>query len=346
MKRSPLPLEPELVDQYRIAMTRVDPDDWDALKHRVDTAKKLAVRAYVEEDQAAWEVVQVLQWRLQTQSNLRPTETGDVAVLDAVYRIEESTLPKVDLPRGLTPKQFADKLSEDLATFRAVNSEGLRVMIEEATREDWEYFGYQMLVPTGDFCRMIAISSLPLPHELARFMYYNLNDEAGQGVLEEMHHTLLNRFLEALGVDWRDKEKMLSWAHPYMIAMINVQNRLLWHPNAAYSLGSMFIYEKLVPDDLTPLRKRLSDLGFSDYELEWFSQHIVVDVQHAEDWLGVVESHLQDYDQQKIAYQAAVERGQWSHRMFNTQEDSFRAWKETGVAPHLPFRELREQTGL
>src|SRR5688572_14452327 len=67
---APLPLQRDLVQDFRIAMTPVSSEDWDALKRRADAARRLGVRAYVDEDRAAWEVVQVLEWRLQMKSNL------------------------------------------------------------------------------------------------------------------------------------------------------------------------------------------------------------------------------------------------------------------------------------
>ncbi|HUS65342.1 MAG TPA: iron-containing redox enzyme family protein [Kofleriaceae bacterium] len=344
---SPQALRPELVDAYRVAMTRVSADDWNALRRRADAACDLARRAFVDDDRAAWEVVQVAEWRLQRAGHLRPTDPGDVLVLDAFYRIEESTLPDFDLPAGLTPAEFCRKLTDDIAPYSALESPTIKIMQSGTLgRADWEYFGYQWLAPSGDFTRMIALASLPLPHRFSRFMYHNLFDEAGRGTWERAHQYLLEQFLAELGVDVGDEEKLLYWSAPEHVALVNGQNRLLWHREAAWSLGSMYLYEKLLPFELASIRDGLLRLGVPRDKLAWFDEHIVVDVSHAEDWLGVVESFLLTHEEQRLAYRAAMERGRLGRVSWDCMYPGWERWKETGTPPHLPARELREATGL
>jgi pyrroloquinoline quinone (PQQ) biosynthesis protein C len=161
-----------------------------------------------------------------------------------------------------------------------------------------------------------------------------------------MHDYLLHKFCDAAGVKWSDEEEVLYWAAPGNVATINATNRLLWHQGAAYSLGAMFIYEKLVPAEMPPILKRLFQLGFSEEELRWFTTHITVDVEHAKDWLGVVEAHLSTYEGQVEAWRGALQRAQWSLRQWNACAEGCMIWRETGVPPHLPFRELRSETGI
>ena len=71
---SPQALRPELVDAYRVAMTRVSADDWNALRRRTDAACDLARRAFVDDDRAAWEVVQVAEDSPADRAGLRPED--------------------------------------------------------------------------------------------------------------------------------------------------------------------------------------------------------------------------------------------------------------------------------
>src|SRR5205085_5416145 len=103
-------LSPTLIDEYKTVVTRVDPDDWEGHRRRVETARRLGRRAFVEKDRSSWLVTQVVEWRLQKRNQLRPTEPGDVHVLDALYRIEEASMPPCELPRGLSAEQFCKKL--------------------------------------------------------------------------------------------------------------------------------------------------------------------------------------------------------------------------------------------
>lgn len=327
-------------------MKRWRPGDLDELRRRAELAASLARRAFVEEGRAAWEAVQVLEWRLQRRSSLRPTDPGDVVVLDAMYRVEEGTMPPVELPRGLSPRQFCDRLTEDISRYGAVDSPTIKLMSSgKLTREDWEYLGYQWLAPSGDFTRMICLASLPLPPAFSRFMYHNLFDEAGRGDESRMHHHLLEQFLSQFGVSG-DEESLLYWSAPDHLAMINAQNRILWHPEAAWALGSMYLYERLLPFELAPIRDGLLALGVERETLGWFDEHIVVDVSHAEDWLGVVEGFITSYEDQQMAYTAAIDRGRWARRSWDSIHEGWKVWKETKVPPHVPARELRQATGL
>lgn len=344
---SPAPLVPALIDDYRVAMTRVSPTDWSALRARVEAAERLGSRAFREGSRAAWEVVQVIEWRLQKRSSLRPTEPGDVLVLDTLYRIEESTLEPATLDPGLSPRQFCERLTDDISAFSAVGSPTIELMESgRLTRADWTYLGYQWLAPSGDFTRMIAIASLPLPHSFSRTMYSNLNDEGGRGTWEHAHQYLLEKFLGEFGVVAGDDEALLHWTVPEHLGMINAQNRLLWHSEPGWGLGSMYLYERLLPFELSRIRDGLLAIGVPADSLRWFDEHISVDPVHAEDWLGVVEQFLRTPEEQAIAYRAAIERGRWSRLSWDAIHWGWEQWKRTGVPPHVPAAELRAATGV
>lgn len=337
----------DLVADYRLAMMRRPWDDREGLERRGQAAERLANKAFRLNNRAAWEVVQVIEYRLQTESCLRPTDPGDVLVLQTLYSVEESTIAPTTLPTGLSPKQFCDHLETEMAKYSSVDCEVINMMAAgKFDASDWRYLAYQWLAPTTNFTRMIALASLPLPGHLARHMYHNLFDEVGRGELEKTHQILLGRFLRHFDVEQNNPEALLAWTEPNMLAMVNAQLRMLWHPEAAWGLGSMFLFEKLVPSELDKIRTGLLALGVPRDTLAWFDEHVVVDVVHAEDWLGVVEAHLTDYQSQSLAFAAAVERGRWAQRSWQGMLEGWQTWKKTGVAPHVPAAELRKLTGV
>jgi pyrroloquinoline quinone (PQQ) biosynthesis protein C len=343
---SPQPLTKLIISDYRDIMTRVDPEDWEGHKRRVDTARRLARRAFDEKDRAAWEVVQVIEWRLQRRNGLRPTEPGDVHVLDAIYRIEEAASPLIECPEGLSAKQFTERLSADCYALNALDTPFLKMLgAGKLSAEDWKYFAYQLLAPAGDFTRMLAIASVRFPFELSLSVCENLYEEAGEGVSERAHVNLLYRFARHFGVD-TGEEALLDWTCPEILANTNAQNRMLWHYEMGWSLGSNFLMERLLPPEFGRVRDALVAAGLTDEVLEWFTVHLVADEEHAADWLRIIEEHFSAPEDRRIAYRAAIERGRWNRLGWESLYPAWEQWKATGNPPRVPARELREATGL
>lgn len=335
-------------------MTPVGSSDWDGLKKRVEAASRLTTRAFLEDDRAAWEVAQVVQFKLQHKGGLRPTDSGDVHVLNAMYAIEDQFLPSADIPKGLTPIEFCEMLKSELMHYSWVDTVTTRELLRKATHKDWDYLCYQHLVPSNDFTRFIAIASLALPHRFSMVLFSNLYDEGGHGVWEKTHYYLLNKvFMPQFGFDDENEDPQVIedtsfyWTPPeYLAAMFNIQSRLLWHPEPGWSLGSLYLGELLVPGLMEEIRDSLLAAGFDKSTVAFQEEHIVVDVKHAEDWIGVVEEFITAYQDQQIVYKAAVEAARWGYWGWNAYYHCWRRWKETGTPPHLPARELHEATGL
>lgn len=345
-KTSPELLTARMVDDYRTIMARVDPDDWDAHKRRVDTARQLAVRAFEAKDRAAWEVVQVVEWRLQRRNQLRPTEPGDVHVLDTLYRVEEAAAPVIECPEGLSPRQFAERLSADCYALNALDTPFVKMLASgKASIDDLRYFAYQMLAPAGDFTRMLAIASVRFPFELSLSVCENLYEEAGEGRSERAHVNLLHQFTRHVGVDARE-ESLLDWTCPEILANTNAQNRMLWHYELGWALGSNFVMERLLPPEMGAILEGLRAAGLSDDVTEWFHVHVAGDEDHAAAWLEIVEEHLSQPLDRSIAYRAAIERGRWNRLGWEALHPAWEHWRATGHAPRVPARELYQATGL
>jgi hypothetical protein len=334
-------LSPTVVSEYRTAFKRAAVDDFDGMRQRADAARSLASRAFKEKDLGAWQAVQVLQWRLQRRNSLRPTEPGDVLVLDTLYRIEEQTSPRIELPAGLSPRQFCDKLENDVMQFRVDTTQAIALIASGTlSKADLRYFCFQFVPPAVDFTKMIAFATMVLPRDVARFAFENLYEEGGKGIAEDAHVNLLTRFLGEFDINLQDDEAMLAWVPPDALASTNAQLRMLWHPEPGWALGSMFLMEKLLPLEHTPFRDGLLASGVSRASVIFFDVHIEGEAHHAADWLKIAEQHLRTHDEQRIAYAAAMERGRWYKRCWEALYEGFGEWKKTGVAPHLPAAEL------
>ena len=337
-------LSRELIEDYRVAMTRTDPDDFAAIGKRVEAARRLAHKAFKDRERNAWLVAMTAEWRLQKRNQMRPTEPGDVHVLDVLYRVEESNQEPIELTRGLTPMQFCQKLSDDCYALNAVNTPIVKFLASgEATHDDWRYFAHQFVPPAADFCRMLAITAVRFPLSLAVSVYDNLYEEAGEGEVAKAHANLLFDFARQFGVKPEDELGLLDYACPEIIANTNAQLRMLWHHDLGWSLGSNFLMERLLPPEMTLLRQGLQRMGVKN--LTWFDVHIESDEHHAGNWLKIVEEHLTTFEAQHIAYAAAIDRGRWNYLGWIKMYDGFQQWKATGEAPRLPARELVAETG-
>ena len=331
----------ELRDVFRIAVTRVPPGDCSGLWARAEAAGLLGRRAFAENDRSAWEVVQAIEWRLQRRSALRPTDPGDVLVLDALYRAEEATLPDDRPPRGLTPNEFCAELARTIAGHTSAGGKLVELMqTGDLGREDWKFFGYQWLTSAIDFTRQIAVCSLSLPREQARLLYMNLYDEIGRGDWARAHWNLLTKFLENFGVLVDDEETILTWTAPDVLAMANTQNRLLWRSEPGWALGSMFLAERLVPSELGQVREAVRRMQLQSVSTAFFDDHVVTDVAHADDWQAIIEGNLVTEEQQRVVHAAALQRGRAQRRAWDAAFEAWRIWKETGTPPHIPFAEL------
>lgn len=349
---SPQPLEPLLVDLYRHGTTRSAAGDLPALLTRAEAAAELGRLAFADRSRAAWEVAQLVQWRLHHRAGSRPTEPGDVLVLDTLYQWEERNLPALEPTPGLSPLAFCAQLALDVADAARTETSPVERMCA-ATLEDWRYIGHNWLAEGRDFTRMIALASLPLPHRSARWMYHNLYDESGRGSWQDMHYHLLARFLRPLGVpvpgfdtDDRDDDALLYWTAPEVIAEINMHKRALWHEEPGWGLGALWVVEHLVPVDLVPIVASLRRLGVDEDRLAFFLTHIEVDGGHAEDWMSVVEEWVTTPAEQRIVHRAAIESARWFALGWEGLCNGWARWSETGVPPHLPARELRAACGL
>jgi pyrroloquinoline quinone (PQQ) biosynthesis protein C len=345
MAPPPKVLTPAVIEDYKAAMTCANPDDWEGHKRRVAAAQRLGVAAFRDNDRMAWEVVQTIEWFLQTRSQLRPTEPGDVHVLSTLYRIHEEHEPLLPLDRELSTEEFLQKMSDDCYALNALETPILKLLSsDKVKREDFRYVLHQFVPPAADFTKMLAVSAVRFPYEFALSVYENLYEEAGSGNRENAHFRQLVRDASQYGVEMNNRPEIIDWICPEIIANTNTTFRMIWHYDPSWSLGAMYVMERLLPPELSAMREGMRILKME--RMEFFDTHITGDEQHAAEWLQIVTRHLNTYEKKQLAYSAAIRRGRWNKRGWEAIYPGLLQWKETGEGPRLPVRELTAATGI
>jgi hypothetical protein len=268
-----------------------------------------------------------------------------VHVLSTLYRMEEEYEPVLTLPRSLSTDEFLRKMSDDCYALNALETPILKLLAsDKVAREDFRYVLHQFVPPAADFTRMLAVSSVRFPYEFALSIYENLYEEAGSGNRERAHFRQLIRDASQYGVEMNDRPEIMDWICPEIIANTNCTFRMIWHYDPSWSLGAMYVMERLLPPELTAMREGMRALKVE--RMEFFDTHIHGDEQHAAEWLQIVNRHLNTYEKKQVAYSSAIHRGRWNLRGWEAIYPGLMQWKETGEGPRLPVRELREATGI
>ncbi len=343
--RSPL-TEARAREYYRTLMNPVDRRTTDIthLAACKEAAEELGRRAFLDRERSAWEVVQIIEWRIQRRTCYRPIAPVDVLVLSILYEIENRSIPEIEVPEGRSPEAFCRELRNHVMRFSATESRLMKVIASgELELEDWRYLAYQWISSTIDFTRAIAVASLPLPRPQARLLIENLYDEAGRGDWSRSHYIQLRNLLTLLEIDIEDEAQMLAWTVPEVLALVNTQNRLLWQTGPEGALGALYLVEQLIPTEMTEIRRHLAALDFSPEDLGYLDEHMTVDIRHSEEWLGIIADLIRDHEAQQLVFNAAVQQGRAQRAAWDAAYEGWRKWKETGEVVHLPFERYEEE---
>jgi pyrroloquinoline quinone (PQQ) biosynthesis protein C len=301
---------------------------------RARSAERLARLAFVERDRQAWESVQSVIWQLMRREKFRPVHPSDVEVLDIVFGAEESSIKTPAVSSSLSIHEFCDKLDHDLAS---IFSKGRfdESLLETFQAEDWRFVLYNF-VPSGwDFVRIIALTAVMLPIELAVPLYENLYDESGRGGRQMPHRILFGRMMEALGANVPNLDRhsiaelrFLDLVVPEAIAELNLWSRMLWSRNPGGAIGALYSVEASVPSYFAPLERQLRRLNLNDAALEYITGHMETDVEHASQWRELVKTLLTINPNERAAiYQGALLSASWDVLAWQTVIQSWHAWK-------------------
>ena len=301
---------------------------------RARSAERLAHLAFVERDRRAWEAVQSVVWQLMRREKFRPVNPADVEVLDILFRAEAASIKLPAASSSLSDDEFLDALDLELAAIVSRKRFDEDVL-ERFETEDWQ-FVLRNLVPSGwDFARIIALTAVMLPMELAVPLYENLYDESGRGGQLTPHRTLFARMMEALGapipnLDRHDPAELrfLDRVVPEALAELNLWYRMLWSRNPGGSLGAMYSIETSVPSYFAQLERQLHRMGLDDSALEYIKGHQETDVEHASQWRDLVKALLATSpDEREAVYHGALLSASWEVLAWQTIIQSLQDWK-------------------
>jgi hypothetical protein len=321
-------------------MTRVAADDWEGLARRVKAARWIGERGYGG-DRASWEVSQLLQWQLTIRGNYRPTEPGDVHVLDALYAVENAQAVNYDLPTDLSPTSFTERLHADLKTIELDTSAWSP---QGGSANELEWYGWALSGGQWCFTHYLAAVSLRVPFASARLIYQNLGDEAGRDA-DTAHPSLAERFLRHCGVN-RTVDGIIAHVSPEHAAMLNMRVRHAWNPNPCAGIGAMLVDElnfgRLAPVISAHMRK----LGLAADVVEFYREHVDADPHHAEDLLRIAANVATTPEHQRILYNCAMDAAYWWGENLSRNRVNIIRLREKREWARLPARELHEASGL
>lgn len=340
---SPAPLSPSLINLYREASSPAPPDDWDALRRRAAAAHALGEAAYLRRERAAWEVAQVLTYLIQNRSELHVTEPGDVLVLDTLYRLEEKSAEAPPLPEGLSAPEFCALFLREIEQWSVAESPAIEWLESSATAADWTYVGYQFMPFVIPFTRMIALSSFHLPRQGELLAYANLWDEVSHGDAQRSHFQLFKDFAAQFGVT-PEHDRVLDWCVPEILHLANAQIRMLWHRDAGWALGSMYLFERIDLVGYGRIMKGLYRLGAR--AMDFFEVHAQVDDGHAAAWMRTLESMVSDPARQRVVLTAGLERARLNHAAYQAVYAGHLRRSAAQAPPRCPYRELVRATGI
>jgi hypothetical protein len=301
---------------------------------RVRSAERLAHLAFVERDRRAWESVQAVVWQMMRREKFRPVSPSDVEVLDILFSAETTSMRMPTVSFSMPVDEFCDKLDRELASIFSKGRFDVSVL-ETFQAEDWQFVFYNF-VPSGwDFARIIALTSVMLPLELAVPLYENLYDEGGRGGRQTPHRILFGNMMEALGsrVPNLDRHNLadlrfLERVVPEAIAELNLWCRMLWSRNPGGAIGALYSVEASVPSYFAPLERQLRHIGLSDAALEYITGHQKTDVEHAGQWRTLVGTLLATSPDERVAiYQGALLSASWDVLAWQTVIQSWQDWK-------------------
>lgn len=206
-----------------------------------------------------------------------------------IRRIREYQLP-------YTEDNFVSRLTTLCRTHRAATHPLFNYLAMQADDRQFDYFfrsDTALNVLFFDLVAMMLPGSYPFTRgEITK----NLWDEAGQGNEHHNHVDLYNSLLKARDI-CPDKDQFASlynWQgltgyNVFLLGGINRQHYFKL-------VGAMAMTELLDPPQYSKLVAGARRIGISDKNIYYYSEHIEIDVDHADGWLNKVIQPLIDFE--------------------------------------------------
>jgi hypothetical protein len=136
------------------------------------------------------------------------------------------------------------------------------------------------------FFDLIALSLVGSRHEVRKELAQNFWDEAGRGEPTRSHVSLFRHLLDIAGIGQAedDHASVLGWQGlaGYNLFMLGCLNRQHYYK----SLGVLSMTELLDPSQYEKLARGCRRVGFGvGQEMDYYDEHISIDVVHGEGWL-------------------------------------------------------------
>jgi hypothetical protein len=211
--------------------------------------------------------------------------------LKANHSLSAESLPKdpADFAAWYRSAAFGHPLYEhDLYAFVA----------SEATRAQLEWFFRMECAGEAAFDDLVALAQVGTRGEVKMEMASNYWDEMGKGKSHAVHTHLFHRLIEGLDLRSPDASE-LPWQ---VLAGVNT---MLWacipRRNAFRAQGALGAVELLAPQRCTRVVHGALRVGMKKKAVVYYGAHAIIDIGHAEGWLGhVIEPQVRAFSDSRI----------------------------------------------
>ena len=188
-----------------------------------------------------------------------------------------------------TGQDLTDAIRAVSAQHRASHHPLFDFLETEATQEQLAAFFRSDSALNIRFFDLIVLALLGSDPSVRGELSQNFWDEAGKGDAQQSHVTLFRHLLHTTGIPHADDDhaSLLAWQGlaGYNLFMMTGLNR----SHGLKSLGVMAVTELLDPTQYEKLTRGCRRLGMGHQgELEYYDEHVSIDVVHAEGWLSNV----------------------------------------------------------
>lgn len=157
---------------------------------------------------------------------------------------------------------------------------------EEASLDQLTEFFHQEGPMDLHFVDVLTLMMPGIYGEMKIELASNFWDEMGCGQLENVHRQMRIKFMDYLNIDENDHLDNINYYCWEELALANLYFQGAYDRNRLIQLiGNMLATETMVPGRVDLQVNGWKRVGVADSELGYLSEHVTVDVEHAEGWL-------------------------------------------------------------
>ncbi len=221
----------------------------------------------------------------------RPWENDMLRRLEANHGFSSEALPE-------DPSSFAGWYRSAAFGHPLYEHDLYAFVASEATRAQLEWFFRMECAGEAAFDDLVALAQLGTRGEVKMEMASNYWDEMGKGKSHAVHTHLFHRLIEGLDLRSPDASE-LPWQ---VLAGVNV---MLWacipRRNAFRAQGALGAVELLAPQRCTRVVHGALRVGMKKKAVVYYGAHAIIDIGHAEGWLGhVIEPQVRSFPDSRI----------------------------------------------